>query len=120
VKGRGAGSGEGSYERIYRVVRKIPKGRVATYGQVAEAAELPGHARQVGYAMAALPEGTTVPWHRVVNAKGAISLRADGPGAGVVQRLRLEQEGVEFDPGGRLSLARYQWRPRARPTPPDR
>ncbi len=108
--------------RIHAVVRRIPRGRVATYGQVAALAGLPRQARLVGYAMAALPEGSTVPWHRVVNARGTISARADGPGAGVVQRLRLEREGVEFDAGGRLSLERYQWQPRTMPSarPPAR
>ena len=103
----------GTRARIYAAVRRIPRGRVATYGQVAALAGLPRQARQVGYALAALPESSTVPWHRVVNARGAISARADGPGAVVVQRLRLEREGVAFDAGGRLSLERHQWRPRA-------
>ena len=66
-----------TYSRIYAVVRRIPRGRVATYGQVAELAGLPGHARQVGYALHALPRGTTVPWHRVLNARGALSLIHD-------------------------------------------
>jgi methylated-DNA-protein-cysteine methyltransferase related protein len=95
-------------------VRRIPRGRVATYGQIAALAGLPGHARQVGYALAALPAGSTVPWHRVVNAQGRISLRRDGPGAGVAQRQRLEREGVPFDGAGRVSLARFGWRARRR------
>jgi methylated-DNA-protein-cysteine methyltransferase related protein len=102
-----------TYGRIYAVVRRIPRGRVATYGQVAELADLPRQPRLVGYALHALPDSTTVPWHRVVNAQGRVSARADGPGAGVVQRLRLEREGVAFDAGGRLSLDRYRWEPRA-------
>jgi methylated-DNA-protein-cysteine methyltransferase related protein len=114
VTSRAEGSGEGNYERIYRVVRRIPKGRVATYGQVAEAAGLPGHARQVGYAMAALPDGTTVPWHRVVNAKGEISLRGGAAGSDLPQRFRLEAEGVELDERGRISLKRFGWRNRRR------
>ena len=61
--------------RIYAVVRRIPRGTVATYGQVAERAGYPGHARQVGYALHALPPGTTVPWHRVINASGEVSAR---------------------------------------------
>ena len=103
---------EGGYARIYAVVRRIPSGRVATYGQVAELAGLPGHARQVGYALHALPSGTAVPWHRVVNAAGGCSLRAV-PGAELTQRLLLEREGVRFDARGRLSLEKVRWRPRA-------
>jgi methylated-DNA-protein-cysteine methyltransferase-like protein len=81
------------WERIYTVVRGIPRGKVATYGQVARLAGLKGHARQVGYALHALPGWKRVPWHRVVNAHGAISL-PPGTGADVTQRLRLEREGV--------------------------
>jgi methylated-DNA-protein-cysteine methyltransferase related protein len=102
----------GSYAAIYQVVRRIPRGRVATYGQVAELAGLSGHARQVGYALHALPASTTVPWHRVVNASGGISLRTS-PGAELTQRILLEREGVRFDARGRLSLARVRWRPGA-------
>ncbi len=100
-----------SYARIYAVVRRIPRGRVATYGQVAALAGLRGHARQVGYAMHALPAGTTVPWHRVINAKGEISRRSQF-GEEIHQRLLLEAEDVEFDWRGRVSLRRYGWRVR--------
>jgi methylated-DNA-protein-cysteine methyltransferase-like protein len=99
-----------SYARIYAVVRRIPAGRVATYGQVAELAGLAGHARQVGYALHALPSGTAVPWQRVLNAQGSCSLRT-APGPELTQRLRLEAEGVRFDLRGRVSLARFRWRP---------
>jgi methylated-DNA-protein-cysteine methyltransferase-like protein len=105
-------TGEGTHARIHAVVRRIPAGRVATYGQVAMLAGLPRQARLVGYAMAALSDASTVPWHRVVNAAGAISLRTDGPGAGIRQRVRLEEEGVEFDARGRVSLKRFQWKGR--------
>ena len=92
------------------MVRRIPKGRVATYGQIAELAGLAGHARQVGYALHALPDDSRVPWHRVINAKGEISLRGDfGPR---MQRKLLEAEGVELDAKGRVSLKRFRWRPR--------
>lgn len=101
-----------SYARIYAVVRRIPKGRVATYGQVAELAGLPRAARQVGYAMAALRDDR-VPWHRVLNARGEISSRSD-PGPERLQRLLLEREGVAFDAHGRVSLSRHLWQPRRR------
>jgi len=91
------------------VVRRIPRGRVATYGQVARLARLPGRARQVGYAMHALPSGTRVPWHRVVNAEGRVSRRRV-PGAELTQRMLLEREGVGFGPGGKIPLTRYGWK----------
>jgi methylated-DNA-protein-cysteine methyltransferase related protein len=101
-----------SYDRIYAVVKKIPRGRVATYGQVATVAGIPGHARQVGYALNALSQ-RSIPWHRVINAKGEISARSR-PGAEKIQRALLEREGVEFDGAGRVSLLRYHWRRRTR------
>ncbi len=107
----------GTYARIYTVVRRIPAGRVATYGQVAALADLGGHARQVGYAMSALPDDSTVPWHRVVNARGEISPRWE-PDADLAQRSLLEAEGVRFNAGGRISLDRYRWRPRTTTVPP--
>jgi methylated-DNA-protein-cysteine methyltransferase-like protein len=105
---------EGIRARIYAAVRRVPPGRVATYGQIARVAGFPGYARQVGYALAALSASTAVPWHRVLNARGAISLHPlDG---GVSQRVLLEGEGVQFDAGGRVSLERFGWRGRARST----
>jgi methylated-DNA-protein-cysteine methyltransferase-like protein len=99
-------------QKIYAVVRRIPRGRVATYGQVARLAGLGGHARQVGYALAALPEAQKdLPWHRVINAQGRVSLRGE-PGWDDVQRQLLRREGVAFDADGRTSLARFQWKPR--------
>ncbi len=92
-------------------MRRIPKGRVATYGQVAELAGLPRQARQVGYALHALPDGSRVPWQRVVNARGEVSERAV-PGIEPVQRAILEAEGVVFDGRGRVDLSRYRWRQR--------
>jgi len=100
-----------NYDRIYAVVRRIPRGRVATYGQVAELAGLGGHARQVGYALHALTAERRVPWHRVVNARGQISARAE-PGGDLIQRQLLEREGVIFDAADRLELGRYRWRPK--------
>jgi methylated-DNA-protein-cysteine methyltransferase-like protein len=97
---------------IHAAVRRIPRGRVATYGQIADLAGIPGRARQVGYALAALPDHTTVPWHRVVNARGELSLARAAPGGGIVQRHRLEDEGVEFGAYGSVELKRYRWKPR--------
>ena len=106
-----------SYPGIYTVVRRIPRGRVATYGQVAALAGLPGQARLIGYALSALPDHSGVPWHRVINAEGRVSLRREGPGGSIAQRLLLEREGVRFDRNGRTDLERFGWRPRPRPSP---
>jgi methylated-DNA-protein-cysteine methyltransferase-like protein len=106
-----AGPG-GSYERIYAVVSRIPRGRVATYGQVARLAGLPGQARLVGYAMSALGPRSEIPWHRVVNAQGKISTRRNGSPGGTVQRLRLKRERVRFDARDSIRLEAFRWRPR--------
>ena len=102
-----------SYPRIYATVRRVPRGRVATYGQIAQLSGLAGQARLVGYAMFALPRTTTVPWHRVINAQGRISLRDDGGGAAIRQRILLEREGIMFDASDRISLAEFGWKARA-------
>jgi methylated-DNA-protein-cysteine methyltransferase-like protein len=102
-----------SYRKIYAVVSRIPKGRVATYGQVAALARLPRQARLVGYAMHALPADSDVPWHRVVNAAGKISIRSDGLGHDELQAQLLRREGVRFVDGA-IPLARYLWQPRPR------
>lgn len=94
--------------RVYAVVRQIPEGRVATYGQVAAFVERCGP-RQVGTALRAVPEGAGVPWHRVINAQGEISRR----GGDFLQRAMLEAEGVPFDERGRIDLKRYRWSPEA-------
>lgn len=99
------------WPRIWAVVERIPRGRVATYGQIATLASLPGHARQVGYALAALPEGAKTPWQRVINARGEVSARASFDGAPRQRHLLLE-EGVVFGLDGRIDLARFGWRPR--------
>lgn len=99
-----------THARIYAAVARVPRGRVATYGQIASAAGLPGHARMVGYALSALSEGSRVPWHRVVNAAGRISLRSDGRPMDEIQRFLLEKEGVRFGADGAISLDRFRWR----------
>jgi methylated-DNA-protein-cysteine methyltransferase related protein len=97
-------------KRIHALVRRVPVGRVVTYGQVAALVGTPRAARAVGQAMRVCPAG--VPWHRVVNSLGAVSRRSDGSGA-LSQRLLLEGEGVRFA-RGRIDLRRYGWRARER------
>jgi methylated-DNA-protein-cysteine methyltransferase-like protein len=106
-------AGVNRYELIWDVVRKIPKGHVATYGQVAELAGLEGHARQVGYALHNLPARSDVPWHRVINAQGEVSPRSGGD-SHELQRMLLEAEGVAFDGRGRVDLKRFLWKVRER------
>ena len=105
------GKRPGTHRKIFAVVSRIPRGRVATYGQIARLAGLPNHARLVGYALHALPDGSSIPWHRVVNARGQISRRSDDSPMAIVQRLRLEAERVRFDSRGAITLGKYQWRP---------
>lgn len=106
-------SGGNLYARIYAVVSAIPEGRVATYGQVASLAGIPGHARQVGYALHALPETSEVPWQRVINARGEVSPRSGLGWVEGYQRHLLEEEGVVFDECGRVDLGRFRWEPLA-------
>ena len=96
-----------THAAIFALVRRIPEGRVATYGQIARLAGHPRAARQVGYAMHQCPPG--LPWHRVINARGRLSLPEGSTGA-LTQRRRLETEGVVFI-GGRIDLERHGWQP---------
>ena len=98
------------------MVSRVPKGRVATYGQVAMLAGLPRQARFVGYALHALPTDSDVPWHRVVNAAGRISLRADALGHDELQAQLLRREGVRFV-NGTIPLGQYLWNPKRVPEP---
>lgn len=103
------------YAAIYSTVERIPKGRVATYGQIAALAGFPRNARAVGYALSAWDDEATrkkLPWQRVINAQGRVSLRAS-PGFEGLQEEMLRQEGVEVGFDGKIDLARYRWRPRA-------
>ena len=99
------------YDWSYSAVSRIPRGRVATYGQIAELAGIAGQPRRVGYALSALPRDSGVPWPRVINARGEISTRSK-PGAEPLQRKLLKQESIVFGSEARVSLARFQWRPR--------
>ena len=98
---------EGRYNQIYGMVRLIPAGRVASYGQIATLVDC-CTARMVGYAMAALSFDSDVPWHRVINSKGEISPRSAGDGE-FIQRALLEDEGIVFDDQGRINFSTYRW-----------
>ena len=104
--------GENRNDRVWAVVREIPSGNVATYGQIAALAGITGRsgARQVGYALASLKQNTNVPWHRVINAKGELSPRANTD-AVEYQRMLLEEEGVGFDHRRCIDLRHYGWQP---------
>ncbi len=95
------------WSRVYILVKRIPKGRVMTYGQLARATRLPGGARAAGRAMAACPRGQGIPWHRVLAADGRIAVRE--PFASLQRRL-LESEGVRLV-NGRVPLAEHLWAP---------
>jgi methylated-DNA-protein-cysteine methyltransferase-like protein len=100
-----------TYRRIYAIVKKIPRGKVASYGQVARLCGMERHARLVGYALHALKDDNVhkVPWQRVINAKGYVSLR-DPPYAASLQQRILESEGVMFDAQGRVDMKKFGWR----------
>lgn len=95
--------------QIWKTVAEIPRGRVASYGQIADLAGLPRRARLVGYALSTTPPGLALPWHRVINAKGMISF-PEGTEGYESQVDRLAAEGVELI-GGRIDLVQYRWTP---------
>ena len=101
-----------SYDRIYEIVRLIPKGQVATYGQIAELANLAGKARVVGYALYRVDlQDLDIPWQRVVNVKGKVSLSPLRFGTDYLQRSLLESEGIIFNGKDQIDLRKYLWKP---------
>src|SRR5271157_2007548 len=94
---------------ICAVIRRIPKGWVATYGQVAAMAGLPRRARLVGHVLQRLDPATDIPWHRVVNAKGEVSYSLSRNGGDALQQRLLKREGIEFDDRNRCNLERFRW-----------
>lgn len=108
-----------AYHQIYAIVCQIPRGQVATYGQIAALAGMPGQARLVGYALYRVAPHAGVPWHRVVNAKGKVSESPFRYGNDHLQRSLLEQEGIEFDSNGGIDLRRVLWQPLFSATPPE-
>ena len=95
---------ESIYQKIYNTVKQIPYGRVVTYGQIAQMVDN-CTARMVGYALAATPEDIEIPWHRVINSQGRISMITFKD----LQQKLLESEGIEFDRSGRINLKKYRW-----------
>ena len=100
-----------NHRALYALVKKIPRGKVATYGQLARLLGLPRHARHVGFALAATPPLVKIPWHRVINAQGMVSARARDwrSGGDDLQRIRLLDEGIVFGASGAIDLKRFQW-----------
>jgi len=96
-------------QKVYIALAAIPQGRVVTYGQLGDLAGLPRAARQIGYILRNLPPESTLPWHRVINAAGKISLGSETE-SGIRQRARLQEEGVVLT-NGRISLKHYRWQP---------
>jgi methylated-DNA-protein-cysteine methyltransferase related protein len=109
------------YGRIYKVVRKIPRGRVATYGQVAELAGIPGGARVAGAAMKTSKPADRLPWQRVIGKAGKTRGRIaiHDPVGAAVQRQLLEEEGVEVGESGLVALGEYGWLPGPKRSEPD-
>ncbi len=101
--------GDEAVAAICAVIRRIPKGWVATYGQVAAMAGLPRRARLVGHVLQKLDPATKIPWHRVVNAKGEVSFSLSRNGGDALQQRLLAREGIAFDANGRFDLERYRW-----------
>lgn len=101
--------GESFVEKVLAVVAKIPRGKVLTYGQVATLVGSPRASRIVGGVLFRLGPDSRLPWQRVINAQGKISLRADSGGS-VLQRQLLEAEGIRFDAQGRVNLRQIRWR----------
>ena len=94
-------------EKIWQIVHQIPKGKVASYGQVAKLAGLPGYARYVGFVMKNLPKGTKLPWFRVANSQGKLSFPRDSKEY-QIQKRKLEAEGIIFI-NGRFSMKKFGW-----------
>ncbi len=97
-------------QQVYAVVAQIPRGQLATYGQIAELVGVWGAARQVGWALRRLPLPSEIPWQRVVNAKGQISFNPSREGSDWIQRELLLAEGIPVDAAGQLPLAQHRWR----------
>lgn len=94
------------HHQIFAVIHQIPHGKVATYGDIAKLAGFPSHARQVGKVLSNLPKDTQLPWHRVINSKGEISLKGESYDK---QAYKLRTEGIEITEAGKIRLRDYRW-----------
>ena len=99
------------YQEVYLKVSKIPYGRVATYGQIADLIYAYGRARQVGWALRRLKLPSTIPWHRVINAKGEITMLFSRNGTDWIQKELLINEGIKFNNKAKIDIKKYLWRP---------
>lgn len=98
-----------NYDRIYETVRQIPYGKVATYGQIADLTGIYGKARLVGHALFRVQIADDIPWHRVINSQGEISYSFKRQGGDYLQKVLLEEEGIEFKANGKIDLNKYRW-----------
>ncbi|ANO32461.1 MGMT family protein [Vibrio breoganii] len=94
--------------KVFAVVHQIPLGMVSTYGDIAKFSGYPGYARQVGAILSNLPDGSALPWHRVINSKGEISLKGEDLQR---QKSRLVEEGIVFSATGKVKLRQFRWQP---------
>ena len=100
------------YQKVYLTVSKIPLGKIATYGQIADLIYAYGHARQVGWALRRLKLPSTIPWHRVINSKGEISMSFSRKGTDWIQKELLIKEGIKFNSKMKIDIKKYIWKPK--------
>ena len=105
------------YQKVYLTVSKIPYGKVATYGQIADLIYEYGRARQVGWALRSLKLPSKIPWHRVINSKGLITMSMSRNGTDWMQQELLINEGIKFNTKMKIDLKKYLWEPKE---PPNR
>ncbi|MGF1754146.1 MGMT family protein [Vibrio makurazakiensis] len=96
------------HSQIFAVIHQIPYGKVSTYGDIAQFSGFPGYARHVGKALGNLPKDSKLPWFRVINSKGEISLKGE---SFTRQKVQLEAEGIEVSDTGKIKLRLYRWQP---------
>ena len=100
------------YQKIYLTVSKIPSGKISTYGQIADLIYAYGRARQVGWALRRLKLPSNIPWHRVINSKGEITMRISRNGTDWMQKKLLINEGIKFDSRMKIDIKKYLWKPK--------